>query len=819
MMNESDATSSSAHKLSKLRWRIGVWYRFMRLKRFQFRQKRPRFYRVLLWAARAALAMLLLLSLLFALVYAGAFGPVPGYPELRQIRNHTASEVYSEDGVLLGRYYLENRVNAKFDEISPFLKQALIATEDARFFDHRGIDFRAAMRVAVKSVLLRDEGSGGGSTLSQQLAKNLFPRQQFAFLSLPANKFREMIVARRLERIYTKEELLLLYLNTVPFSEQVFGVKVAAQRFFRTSAADIRPEQAAVLIGMLKGTSAYNPLRNPQRALDRRNVVLRQMEKYAYLSTPVADSLVKLPLELEHNDSRNAVGSGAYFREHLRLELDQLLQDFPHPSGRPYNLYTDGLRIYTTIDSRMQRHAEEAVAKQMQLLQKRFAQQWSGAKAYGGEKNLLQAVENSKRYQALIQSGYAKSKADSLFEIPIPMRIFDWEQGERNVDMSPLDSVKYYLNMLHSGFLALDPRSGKVKAWVGGINHAYFQFDHVLARRQAGSVFKTILFAAALREGITPCDYFPNELISYPEYQDWTPENADNTYGGAYSLAGALAKSVNTIAVQVLFETGFDPVLRMAHALGLERDIPALPAIALGAVDVSLYELVIAYSAIANRGYRVTPWYIQRIETATGEVLVDFQTPELYEEDRALSDDEAAMLIHMLESVALRGTAASLKSQYRLPAGVGGKTGTSQHQADGWFLGITDRLVVGAWVGAESPKVHWRTLNQGQGSTTALPIAGNFLQKVSKDEKLKPYHWQAFPPLNLADTLHFNCPDYLDEVPEFGENTPFAFLEKFFRIFKRDDAETDSLPALEEEEQTRRSKRRNPFKGIFKRKN
>jgi penicillin-binding protein 1A len=818
MMNASEL----AKKWHSTSWHLQVYRRFLRLKYDRFRQGHPWAHQLIRWSARVFVLALSTFAILFALVFAGAFGPVPGYPELRQIRNHTASELYSEDGVLLGRYYLENRVNAKFEELSPYLSQALIATEDARFFEHRGIDFRAAVRVAFKSILLRDERSGGGSTLSQQLAKNLFPRQSFRFLSTPVNKFREMIVARRLEKIYSKEELLLLYLNTVPFSEQVFGVKVAAQRFFQVSASDIRPEQAAVLIGMLKGTSAYNPLRHPERALERRNVVLRQMAKYDYLREAEADSLCALPMELAYYDNRNAPGTGAYFREHLRLELDELLRDFQHPSGRAYNLYTDGLRIYTTIDSRMQRHAEEAVSRQLLILQQRFTAQLSGAAAYGGEKHLRQAIQNSSRYKKLIEAGYNEKQADSLFKLPVTIRIFDWQNSELEMEMSPLDSVKYYLNLLHAGFLAMDPRSGKVKAWVGGIDHRYFQYDHVRSRRQLGSAFKTILFAAALREGITPCDYFPNELISYPEYEDWTPENSDKQYGGAYSLAGALTRSVNTVAVQVIFETGMEPVIRMAKELGLEREVPALPAIALGAVEASLYELVQAYAAIANGGYRTNPWYIQRIETATGEVLLDFEEPELYEDDRVLTKEEAALLTHLLEGVVKRGTAYALKSQYRLPDGLGGKTGTSQNQADGWFVGITERLVVGAWVGAESPKVHWRTLNHGQGSATALPLAGIFLQKLQQDAALRPYHWHPFRPLSEELAEAINCTDFLEELPNFNENTPMDFLQKFLRIFqweRKQNPDDEDVEANEEPQTNTPRERRNPFKGLFKRKN
>jgi penicillin-binding protein 1A len=707
----------------------------------------------------------LTLLVICLLVYFQALGPLPGYPELQAIQNHNASEVYAEDGALLGKYYVENRINADFDEISPNIINALIATEDARFFEHGGVDARAAARVLFKSVLLMDESSGGGSTLSQQLAKNLYPRREYWMLSMVVNKIREMLIARRLEKVYHKEELLRLYLNTVSFGESIFGIKVAAQRFFNKSPQELNAEEAAVLVGMLKATTYYSPVRHPERALERRNIVLRQMARYGYLEPEARDSLLKLPLGVEYHKEGHNQGLATYFREHLRLELDEILEDYTKPDGTPYNLYTDGLKIYTSIDARMQAYAEEAVQEQMAKVQANFYEDWKKGTPWGSNSVLQRAVEKTERYQLLKQRGKSDAEIEAVFNKPIKMTVFSWDGGEETREMSPLDSVKYYLTMLNAGFLAMEPSTGLIKAWVGGIDHKYFQYDHVLSRRQVGSTFKPVVYAAALQSGMLPCEYTPNQKVTYAKYDNWQPGNSDGEYGGVYSMEGALSNSVNTVAVELLMRAGLDTVRQLGKAMGIEQYIPEAPSIALGTVEASLFDMLRVYGTFANRGRRPSLHYLDRIETADGEVLVAFDRPNARRFPRALEQQKADMMVKMLEAVVDSGTARKLRYEFGLYNDLAGKTGTTQNQSDGWFVGFNPKLVAGAWVGASMPQVHFRSLYRGQGSSTALPIYGAFMRKVYRDKQYKSIRYARFAELPDTVAALMKCPPYLEEMP------------------------------------------------------
>jgi len=750
-------------RLVKMFKGIPQWYR-------QFRAKRSRWAMAGLIGGGLVVVGILSALVLFCLVYFEALGPMPTYAELQNIRHNNASEVYAEDGVLLGKYYVENRINADFEEISPDLINALVATEDARFFEHSGVDMRAAARVVVKSILLQDESAGGGSTLSQQLAKNLYPRESYWMLSLPINKLREMIIARRLERTYKKEELLNLYLNTVPFSENVYGVKVAAQRFFNTSPKELKAEQAAVLVGMLKGTHIYNPKRYPERALERRNTVLSQMKKYGYLDAVAYDSLSQKPIDLDYYQEGNNAGLATYFREHLRLQLERELEGITKPDGTPYNIYTDGLKIHTTLNAKMQQYAEEAVATQMQKLQKDFDRHWKGRKPWGSDQQLERLKQASTRYQVLQRQGLSEVEIDTIFNRPIKMNVFSWTGEEEERELSPLDSIKYYTALLHAGFLAVEPATGKIRAWVGGINHKYFQYDHVKSTRQVGSTFKPIVYAKALQSGIPPCDYFENSLTAYPEYDNWQPQNSDGEYGGLYSMAGGLSNSVNTITVEVLLQSGVEPVRQLAKQMGISTDVPAVPSIALGTVEASLYDMVRVYSTFANRGVRPELTYLTRVENSAGETILSFEAPKPQQFQRVLAIDEADMMIKMLETVVDSGTARRLRYEFGLYGDVAGKTGTTQNQSDGWFMGFTPNLVAGAWVGAESPRVHFRSLYLGQGSNTALPIFGHFMRKIYRDKAFKDIRYARFAEPSEETMLAMECPTFLpDSLFAFSE--------------------------------------------------
>lgn len=765
-MNSQNQPSNTSFFRSK--WEL------LQEKWTHFRETYPRSAKGVKIVGGLSASGIFLVLLLCLLVYFGAFGKLPSQADLRAIQNHTASEIYSEDGVLLGKYYVENRINVSFEAISPSIVQALIATEDARFFQHKGVDLRSWGRVLFKTVLMGDESSGGGSTISQQLAKNIFHRQRYRFLSIPITKLKEMFIARRLERVYSKDELINLYLNTVPFGGNMFGVEVAARQLFNTSAKDIKTEQAAVLVGMLKGNTYYSPVRNPERSLRRRNTVLKQMLKYNYLDATTVDSLKELPLELAYRRENKHEGMATYFREHLRQDLEDRMQDYVKEDGEPYNIYKDGLKIYTTIDSRLQRYAEESVAEQMKALQKAFDQHWKKRKPWGNDKVITQEMKRSRRYKSLSAAGNSETEIKAVFEQPIKMTVFSWDGGDEEKEMSPLDSIRYYYCLLNAGFSVMDPSSGALRAWVGGIDHQYFQYDHVKSRRQVGSTFKPIIYANALERGITPCEYIHNRLVIYSEYDDWKPQNSDGEYGGVYSMEGGLRESINSIAVNLIMQTGVDSVIQLAQSMGVTSEIPDAPAIALGAVDVSLFDMLSVYATLANRGARPDVHYLTRVERSDGTVIAEF---DIQPAEQVMNIATAETMVEIMQSVVDSGTAKRLRYKYQLPGEIAGKTGTTQGHADGWFMGFTPKLVAGAWVGGESRRVHFRSLRLGQGANTALPIWGRFMKKVYKDAALKKYRGGDFPAPSEEVMAALDCDPYLEEMPLFAEDLDLDDLE------------------------------------------
>ncbi|MEZ4962524.1 MAG: transglycosylase domain-containing protein [Saprospiraceae bacterium] len=704
----------------------------------------------------------MLLVFFTTLLLLGAFGPIPSNKDLANVDSHLAAEVYSADSVLLGRYYIENRLAAGLDEISPYVIQAAVATEDSRFYEHHGIDLRAWGRVLVKSVLLQNDESGGGSTITQQLAKNLYPRQRFWFFSIPLNKAREIVIATKLERIYTKDEIMALYLNTIPFSGNVFGIKTAAQRFFSKSPGDLNLEEAAVLIGMLKATTAYHPLLNPDRSLERRNTVLARMEKQGFLDCEEMECLQALPLVLHYKVRTHNDGIATYFREHLRLDLEEELQHLSKPDGSPYNLYTDGLRIFTTIDSRLQRHAEAAVAMNMRNIQDSYYAHFKKHKEalpYGSYNLLQQQVRATERYRQWKELGWSKTAIDSAFKKPVEMTVFNWKTGgEQDTLLSPLDSLKYYLSLLNTGFLAVDPHTGGILAWVGGINFKHFKYDHVKSRRQVGSTFKPVLYAQALESGINPCKRFENKYVVYDKFDGWAPRNVNNEYGGSYNMEGALKKSVNTIAVQVILKVGVGPVKELAYNMGVTSPIPHEAGIALGAVDLSLYEMVNVFSTIANHGRRPKLHGLLRIETADGKPIQEIQPPKPESFFQALSEKHADMMTYLLTRVVDGGgTASRLRSKYNVKGNIAAKTGTSNDNRDGWFLGFTPNIAMGAWVGGEQQLIRFQDTKLGQGSSTAMPICAKFLNEVYEDANFEKWQKEKFPPLDSVTMDILDC--------------------------------------------------------------
>lgn len=767
--------SKPRFNIAELKKQVVLHHRAYRMGWNVFKKNHPwAFISIKIGALFCLLGFLSIILFLFS-ISMGAFGQLPEKADLADIKNNLATEVYATDGELLGRYYFENRSYVHYEDISPAFIQALVATEDARFFKHHGIDFRSWTRVFIKSIVLNQRASGGGSTISQQLSKNLYPREDFghSVASLIINKLKEIFIAKRLERLYSKEEILEIYLNTVPFSENTYGIKVAAYHFFGNTPADLNVNQAAILVAMLKATSVYNPISRPEKSYQRRNLVFRQMAKYKYLSHHLADSLSREPLCLNYSPLNNNEGLATYFREHLRMELKSLLKEQRKPSGIAYNLYTDGLKVFTTIDAKLQEYAESAVSEHMAYLQKEFEDHLQGVPAWENDTILLLAKYQSPLYRSLISQGFDSTGIDSIFNLPRSMTVFSWDGREKTQEMSPMDSIKHYLSLLNAGFLAMEPGTGKVKAWVGGIDHKYFKYDHVKSQRQVGSTFKPIVYTTAIKKGIHPCAYVPNILQTYWRYEGWRPRNADNKYGGLYSMEGGLINSVNTVTVNLAMRSKPWRVAELAEQLGIEGDVPRVPAIALGAVEASLKEMVTVYGTYANRGQRPEPYYIKRIETQDGKVLVNYEKQiDPTEWDCVLEEDEADMINQMLRHAIDHGTGRRLRYRYQFTNDLAGKTGTSQNHSDGWFMGYTPQLVAGVWVGAESPSVRFRNLRLGQGANTALPVYANFIKKINADEHYKHYSDATFPEPSTDVLSKLNCAntvwpvDSLQATPE-----------------------------------------------------
>ncbi len=700
----------------------------------------------------------------YTLIVYGVFGPFPDRAELRDIRTEVASEVFSSDNTILGKYYIKNRSQASISKIPKHVIEALIATEDARFYEHGGIDIKSLFRVLFKSIVLQDQHSGGGSTLSQQLAKNLYPRTDLGNFTLPVNKFKEMLIAKRLERMYTKEEILSMYMNTVSFGENVFGIEAASQRFFGKKTSELLIEEAATLVGMLKATTLYNPRLNPERSKTRRNTVLAQMKKYSYIKSEQFEILKDRPLTLSYTYRDHNTGLAPYFREYLRQELNDWCKTHTKKGGGKYNIYTDGLKIYTTIDSRIQSHAEAAVAEEMKKLQKNFDRLRPNFNKISKDPMIQQAIKRTERYRLLKKQGLSEEEIATNFQAPVMMTIFSWD-GPVDREMSPLDSIIYYQYFLHAGFLAISPTSGEVLAWVGGIDHRYFKYDHVRSRRQVGSTFKPILYAGAIESGLSPCDYISNDKVEFAKFDNWTPRNSDDMYGGEYSMEGGLTHSVNVVAVNLILKAGIKRVIKTAKRLGINGELPAVPSLALGAADLSLIEMVSAYSSLTNGGLAVTPHFLQRIEDKHGNVLYELEdiSPR-----RVISSETAEMMTHMLKSVVNTGTGAGLRSRYRIRSDIAGKTGTTQDQADGWFIGCTPDIVAGSWVGAEDRRVHFNTLSQGQGARTAMPLWASFYKKLMKDTHYEDWKYSTFPAISYASRSKLDC-EHFQQIMSMSE--------------------------------------------------
>ena len=713
-----------------------------------------------------------LIFLIVTLTALGVFGDLPTFEELENPNSSLASEVYSADARTLGKYYIQNRVNVHYRDLSPSLVNALKATEDVRFEEHSGVDIKGLMRVFVKTIILQQD-AGGGSTITQQLAKNLFPRENMNKVKLIFRKLKEWIIAVKLERNYTKNEILAMYLNTVEFGNNAYGIKSACTTYFGKNTSEVSVEEAALLIGLLQAPTRYNPVRNVESATFRRNTVIGQLAKYKFISTEEKDSLIKLPIKLNFHQEGHTEGLAQYFREVLRQELLKWCKDHKKADGKPYNLYRDGLRVYTTIDSRMQRYAEEAVKEHMMDLQKTFVDHWKGKTAWSEQPQIIEdAMKKSERYRNLKEEGKSESDIKKIFDKKTEMRIFTWK-GERDTTMSPLDSIKYYKLFYQTGFMSMEPQTGYIRAWVGGNDYKYFQYDHVKdGKRQVGSTFKPFLYTLAMQEGYSPCYELPNTPVTIIDEAGvpWTPSNSDGKYGGMLSLKEALAESVNCISAYLMKQFGPDAVVQVARKMGITSPLDPVPSLALGTADVSVYEMVAAYSTFANKGVYTEPQYILRIEDKNGAVLQDF-VPRKVE---AISEETAYLVLNLMKGVTLFGTGARLRgSKYGFTNHIAGKTGTTQNNSDGWFMGITPDLVSGAWAGCEDRSIHFRTTQLGQGANTALPIWGLYMKKVYADPTLN-YSKDDFEIPQKPLGVELDCKQYKKPAEQQNGGTDFG---------------------------------------------
>jgi penicillin-binding protein 1A len=682
-------------------------------------------------------SILLFCVLLFFAVYLGKFGSLPDKEALKAVNNEEASLVISSDSIIIGKYFAENRTNITDNEIPDHLKKALIATEDKRFFTHSGYDLQSYFRVVFKSILWGESKSGGGSTLTQQLIKNLYGRRNYSILSMPVNKIREIIIAARMEEVYNKEELLLLYLNSVPFGEDVYGVEAASHRYFNKPARKLKVEESAVLVGLLKANTYFNPRLNPRNSLERRNMVLTLMEKEKYLTKAELDSLRRIPLNLNY-ENENTEAPAGYFVYQVKKKTQEILEGIKSKTGREYDLKKDGLKIYTTLNMQIQQITTLGIHKHL----------------YGMQKLLDKELQNRTVKKRWYSKQFKLSGADHSVKKNI--EVFDWK-GIVTKRMNRTDSLWYYYKMLNASVLITNPKDGAVITWIGGNDFKKLPFDMVMSHRQIASTFKPFLYATALENNISPCTYLKNIQKVYPEYNNWEPQNFDHTStkDSTVALWYALVHSMNLPTLDLYFETGREKLINTCDRLHFPSTHDDSPSIALGTLDLSLYEVVRAYGAFANKGEMTEPVMINKITDAKGNVLYKRKYPKT---EKVFSEETTEMITAILQKAINQGTGTRIRNQYAIRANLAGKTGTAQDYTNAWFIAYTPDLVVGTWVGATSPEVHFFSGN-GSGSTLALPIVGNVLRAIENNDRWRKKY---LTPFTISETISndLNCNPY-----------------------------------------------------------
>jgi len=718
----------------------------------------------------------------------GLFGSMPSFEDLENPDSNLATEIIATDGVTIGKFYNENRTPIKYADLPKHLVDALVATEDERFYEHSGIDGRRTLGAAIKL-----GSDGGASTLTQQLAKLLFHGEGSRFLPLRIiQKAKEWIIAIKLERQYTKNEIIAMYFNKADFVNTAVGIRSAAKVYFGKEPRDLTIDESAMLVGMLTNPSLYNPVRRLEKVQKRRNVVLGQMVRNGFLEESAKNTLEKKPIVLHFQPESHTDGIGTYFREYLRDFMKKWVKENKKSDGSEYDIYKDGLKIYTTIDSRMQGYAEDAMKQHLANLQIEFSSQQETNKnapfvnisEAETKKLMMKAMKNSSRWKGMADQGKSEDEIIKSFGVKTKMKVFTWK-GEKDTLMTPTDSIRYYKSFLQAGMMAMEPQTGHIKVWVGGINYKYFQYDHVgQGARQVGSTFKPFVYATAIEQlNMSPCDSIIDSpfMIHKGRHnvtEDWEPKNSNNEYRGMVTLKKALANSINTVSAKLIDKVGPEAVVELTHKLGVKSEIPAQPSIALGAVEITVEDMVAAYSTFANEGVYIKPQFITRIEDKNGVVIYE-PSPDSHD---VLNKDIAFAVIKLLEGVTEGGSGARLRTQgggngynrvtgypYMFTNPIAGKTGTTQNQSDGWFMGMVPNLATGVWVGCEDRSARFKGITYGQGATSALPIWGMFMKKCYADKTLNVSKSEFERPANLS--IKVDCWAPVKDTTDFEQNT------------------------------------------------
>lgn len=687
------------------------------------------------WSLISVAGVIVFFVGLYFSIYFGFFGKLPTTEDLSSIKQEQATQVLDKDGVLIGKYYVYDRQPVTFDKFPKHLINALIATEDARFYEHDGIDNVSLARVFLKNIILQDKSAGGGSTITLQLTKNLFGRKNYPVFGMLINKFKEAIIAKRIEEIYSKNEILTLYFNTVPFSDNTYGIESAAQKFFNKTTSSLTKVEAATLIGTLKANNYYNPRLHIQRSKDRRDVVLNQMVKYSYLSQDSLEFYTNKDLVLDYHSFSHDLGIAPYFREQVKKELTIILDSINKTQNKSYDLYKDGLVVHTTLDYKMQKLAEIAMKEHLTKLQSDFELSYGKETPWKANGLILEAaIKKLNKYKVYKSQGLTDKQIKDSLSVKYKTNIFTWE-GDTIQNISTIDSLQHYLKFLNAGMLAVEPKTGAVRTYIGGIDYRYFKYDHISqSERQVGSTFKPFVYTAAIENGMDPCTYFSLAEVTYKNYEDWTPSNSGSKEEDPYinyNLENALSNSVNTIAVKVLNKVGIPKVLEQVKKMGISKELPNEPSLALGVAEINLKELTGAYTSYLNSGRAVEPFCISKIEDKNGNIIAFFE-PEM-QKDQAFNDYTGQVMLQIMKSTVNTGTASRLRSTYKLTNEIAGKTGTTQDNKDGWFVGLTPNLVTVTWVGNDNHAIGFKTTGLGQGANSALPIFAKFYQRLDAD--------------------------------------------------------------------------------------